>query len=163
MLFRSDCEQAARLQAAGLPAAAHVFCLPTIAPVYLALLQQLGRWMDLHVYALNPCEAYWFDVVDPRRLARMANQAARGRAEHLEVGHRLLAAWGQQAQAQLSGLVDACGDAVIDEGTYTPHPANTLLGRLHNSILSLTDLAPDRKSTRLNSSHSTLSRMPSSA
>ena len=132
-------EQAARLQAAGLPAAAHVFCLPTIAPVYLALLQQLGRWMDLHLYALNPCEAYWFDVVDRRRLAHLT---ARGKAEHLEVGHRLLAAWGQQAQAQLSGLVDTCGDAVIDEGTYTPHPAENLLGRLHNSILELTDLAP---------------------
>lgn len=134
-----DAGQAARLQAAGLPAAAHVFCLPTIAPVYLALLQQLGRWMDLHVYALNPCEAYWFDVVEPRRLAHLA---ARGRAQHAEVGHRLLAAWGQQTQAQLSGLVDVCGDAVIDEGSYTPHPADTLLGHLHNSILTLSDLAP---------------------
>jgi hypothetical protein len=36
---------------------------------HLALLQQLARWVDLHVYALNPCAEYWFDVVDPRRLA----------------------------------------------------------------------------------------------
>ena len=127
------------LRRAGLPPAAHVFCLPTIAPVYLALLQQLGRWMDLRLYALNPCEAYWFEVVDRRRLARLA---AAGRAAHHEVGHRLLAAWGQQAQAQLAGLVDACGDAVIDDDHYTPHPASTLLGALHNSILRLEDLAP---------------------
>jgi exodeoxyribonuclease V gamma subunit len=127
------------LRRAGLPAAAHVFCLPTIAPVYLALLQQLGRWMDLRIYALNPCEAYWFEVVDRRRLARLA---AAGRDAHHEVGHRLLAAWGQQAQAQLAGLVDACGDAVIDDDHYTPHPAPTLLGALHNSILRLEDLAP---------------------
>lgn len=127
------------LRRAGLPAAAHVFCLPTIAPVYLALLQQLGRWMDLRIYALNPCEAYWFEVVDRRRLARLV---AAGRADHHEVGHRLLAAWGQQAQAQLAALVDACGDAVIDDDHYTPHPAPTLLGALHNAILQLEDLAP---------------------
>lgn len=127
------------LRRAGLPAAAHVFCLPTIAPVYLALLQQLGRWMDLRIYALNPCEAYWFEVVDRRRLARLA---AAGRDAHHEVGHRLLAAWGQQAQAQLAGLVDACGDAVIDDDHYTPHPAPTLLAALHNAILRLEDLAP---------------------
>lgn len=127
------------LRRAGLPASAHVFCLPTIAPVYLALLQQLGRWMDLRLYALNPCEAYWFEVVDRRRLARLA---AAGRDAHHEVGHRLLAAWGQQAQAQLSGLVDACGDAVIDDDHYSAHPSDTLLGRLHNSILQLQDLAP---------------------
>jgi exodeoxyribonuclease V gamma subunit len=58
----------AALRAGGLPAEAHLFCLPTIAPVHLALLQQLARWVDLHVYSLNPCAEFWFDVVDPRRL-----------------------------------------------------------------------------------------------
>lgn len=124
---------------AGLPATAHVFCLPTIAPVHLALLQQLGRWIDLHVYALNPCQQYWFEVVDPRRLAHLA---ARGRAAHHEVGNRLLAGWGQQAQAQLSGLVDACGDAVIDDEHYTPHPGSHRLAALHNAVLDLHELAP---------------------
>ncbi|MBC7729825.1 MAG: exodeoxyribonuclease V subunit gamma, partial [Microbacteriaceae bacterium] len=123
----------------GLPAAAHLFCLPAIAPVHLALLQQLGRWIDLHVYALNPCRQYWFDVVDPRRLAHLA---ARGRAAHHEVGNRLLAGWGQQAQAQLSGLVDACGDAVIDDEHYTPHPGSSRLAALHNAILDLAELPP---------------------
>ncbi len=127
------------LQTAGLPPVAHLFCLPTIAPVYLALLQQLGRWMDLHVYAINPCQAYWFEVVDSRRLARLA---AAGRDGLHETGHRLLAAWGQQTQAQLASLVDACGDGVLDDDCYTPHPSDSLLGRLHNSILELEDLAP---------------------
>jgi len=129
----------ARLAQSGLPAAAHVFCLPSIAPVHLALLQQLARWVDLHVYALNPCAEYWFDVVDPRRLARLA---AAGRAQHLEVGHRLLAAWGQQTQAQLAALVDACGDGVVDDDHYTPHPGHSLLASLQNSILTLQDLPP---------------------
>ncbi len=129
----------ARLQQSGLPASAHVFCLPTIAPVHLALLQQLARWMDLHVYALNPCADYWFDVVDPRRLARLA---AAGKAQHLETGHRLLAAWGQQTQAQLAALVDACGDGVVDDDHFEPAPGTSLLATLQNSILMLQDPAP---------------------
>ena len=136
----------AAVAAAGLPAVAHVFCLPTIAPVHLALLQQLGRWIDLRVYALNPCQEYWFEVVDRRRLSHLA---ARGQAAHQEVGHRLLAGWGQQAQAQLAGLVDACGDAVVDDNHYTPYgtsgtpgAAGTLLTHLQNSVLAMTDLAP---------------------
>jgi exodeoxyribonuclease V gamma subunit len=128
-----------RLQQSGLPAAAHVFCLPTIAPVHLALMQQLARWTDLHVYALNPCAEYWFDVVDPRRLARLA---AAGKAQHLETGHRLLAAWGQQTQAQLAALVDACGDGVVDDDHFDPAPGTSLLATVQNAILTLQDLAP---------------------
>lgn len=124
----------ARLQQAGLPTTAHVFCLPTIAPVHLALLQQLARWVDLHIHAINPCAEFWFDVVDPRRLAWLA---ARGKAQHLEVGHPLLAAWGQQTQSQLAALVDACGDGVVDDTWMDPAPGRSLLAALQNSILTL--------------------------
>ena len=37
------------------------------------------------------------------------------------------------------------------------------LGRAHHRVLHFVNRHPDRKSTRLNSSHATLSRMPSSA
>ena len=124
----------ARLQQAGLPTTAHVFCLPTIAPVHLVLLQQLARWTDLHIHAINPCGEFWFDVVDPRRLAWLA---ARGKAQHLEVGHPLLAAWGQQTQAQLAALVDACGDGVVDDSLMEPAPGRSLLAAVQNSILTL--------------------------
>ncbi len=130
----------AALQQAGQPATAHVFCLPSIAPVHLALLQQLARWMDLHIYALNPCAEYWFDVVDPRRLARLAAAGRTPQLQHLEVGHRLLAAWGRQTQAQLAALVDACGDGVVDDDHFQPHPGHSLLARLQNSMLHLQDL-----------------------
>jgi len=127
------------LQALGLPARAHVFCLPTIAPVHLAMLAQLGQWMDLQVYAINPCQEYWFDVVDAKRLGRLARA---GRANHHDTGNRLLAAWGQQAQAQLATLVDTCGDAAIDDELFEPQPGTHLLAQLQNAMLGLTELAP---------------------
>lgn len=127
------------LRDAGLPADAHLFCLPTIAPVHLALLQQLARWVDLHVHAINPCAEFWFDVVEPRRLARLA---AAGKAQHAEVGHRLLAAWGRQTQAQLAALMDAGGEGVIDDDHYQPADGSSLLAAVQNSILTLQDLEP---------------------
>src|SRR5207244_3423745 len=85
-----------------LPSSAHVFCLPALPPVHLELLQRLGSHVDLHVYALNPCREFWFEVVDPRRLATLA---AHGGQQYHELGNRLLAAWGGQAKSQLGLLV----------------------------------------------------------
>jgi len=133
-------ERGAALVASGtLPAEVHVFCLPTTPPLHLALLQALAGCADVHVYALNPCREYWFDVVDRRRLAYLA---ALGRADHHEEGQRLLAAWGRQAQSQLGQLVDAGGDSAVDDAHFEAPPAATMLARLQRSILELQDLAP---------------------
>jgi exodeoxyribonuclease V gamma subunit len=135
-LRRIGAEQAA---AAGLPASAHVFALPAMPALHIARLQQLGRLIDVHVYVLNPCQDYWFELIDRRRLSHLA---ARGRDGHHEVGHRLLAAWGRQTQAHVDGLVDSCGEGATDDAQFEPSDAGTLLARLQNSILELVDLAP---------------------
>lgn len=122
-----------------LPPSVHVFSLPTMPPLHLGLLQSLARRIDVQVYALNPCQEYWFEVVDRRRLADLA---AQGKAEHHEVGHRLLAAWGQQTQSQLTLLVDAAGDAAVDDARFEANPGTRRLARLQNSILDMADLAP---------------------
>ena len=33
-------------------------------PLHIELLQQLGRVVDLHIYVINPCREYWFEVID---------------------------------------------------------------------------------------------------
>jgi exodeoxyribonuclease V gamma subunit len=124
---------------AGLPASAHLFCLPAIPPVYLDLLQRLGRHVELHLYALNPCREFWFEVVDRRRLAWLS---LRGEADYHEEGNRLLAAWGRPAQSHLGLLVDAAGDALVDDARFEPAGAPTLLGQLQDAILDLVELAP---------------------
>ena len=122
-----------------LPASAHVFALPTLPPVHLELLQRLGRHIDLHVYVLNPCQEFWFDVVEPRRLAYLA---ARGEAVYHEEGNRLLAAWGQQTKSALSLLVDAAAEGVVEDARFTPSGAGSVLGAVQDAILDLTELAP---------------------
>jgi exodeoxyribonuclease V gamma subunit len=146
--------------AAALPATAHVFCLPSIAPLYISLLRQLGRWIDLRLYVLNPCREYWFELVDRRRLAylarRQAGQAVKTRPtltpqpsnglaagaamQYHEEGHRLLASWGQQTQACIDLLFDGAEGAespAVDDDRFETPSGNSLLARLQRDLLDL--------------------------
>ncbi len=127
-------------QSAGLPPCVHVFALPAMAPLHRRLLQQLGRWIDVHLYVLNPCQEYWFDLVDRRRLSYLA---ARGRASALvEEGNRLLAAWGTQTQLHIDALVELCGDGALDDAEFVPAAGHGLLAQLQNAMLELRELDP---------------------
>ncbi|MEN9417181.1 MAG: hypothetical protein RI988_801 [Pseudomonadota bacterium] len=125
--------------ALGLPSCVHVFTPTALAPVQLQMLWALSRSASVHVYALNPCRAHWFDLVDPRRLAQLE---ARGQAGHHEVGHPLLARWGRQAQGTLGLLHELANDegALTQEHFVDPGCA-TLLERLQRSVLELEPLA----------------------
>jgi exodeoxyribonuclease V gamma subunit len=126
--------------ARSLPPYVHVFALPGMAPLHMQLLQQLSRWIDVHLYVLNPCQEYWFDLVDRRRLSYLA---ARGRASGLEEeGNRLLAAWGTQAQLQIESLVEMCGDGAVDDADFVPAAGHDLLAQLQNAMLELRQLEP---------------------
>jgi exodeoxyribonuclease V gamma subunit len=72
----------------------------------------------------------------------MSALAARGSAAHHEIGNPLLSAWGKQAQSQLSLLVEASGEAALDDAHYTPNPGRSLLAQVQNSVLDMTELAP---------------------
>jgi len=124
---------------AGLPRCAHVFALPGIAPLHLQLLQRMSEWMDLHLYVLNPCREYWFDLVDRRRLSHLA---ATGRAAAHEEGHRLLMSWGKATQAHVEDLVELLGEGDDDDALFEPAGGTSLLQRLQDSLLDLQPPGP---------------------
>lgn len=123
----------------GLPDAAHLFCLPSMPPLYIDMLRQLGRWIDLRLYVLNPCREFWFDIVDRRRLGYLE---ARGEADYHETGNPLLADWGQQTRAHIELVLDRSGDAPVDDGGFEERASGSLLARLQNTILNLDGIAP---------------------
>ncbi len=137
--FAAIRDGSAEAQASALPACAHVFCLPGIAPLYLRLLRELARWTELHVYMLNPCEAYWQEIVAPRRLAELR---VRRKADYHEVGNRLLAQWGAQTKAHLRLTLEAWEGAASEHSDYIPNFADTVLAHVQQAMLDLTDLAP---------------------
>ena len=83
------------------PESVSVFALPTMPPLHVALLRELSRWIDVRVYALNPCREFWFDIVTAAHAEALD---AAGRLDYQQVGHPLLAEWGRQTQAQLHML-----------------------------------------------------------
>lgn len=134
----ADAEPGA-LAAAAVPSAAHVFALPAMPPMHLRVLRELARHADIHLYVVNPCREYWFEIIPPRRLNHLA---ARGNDAAHEVGNRLLSGWGRQTQSHIDLLIDQCGDAANDDGAFAPSDGHSLLARLQNSILDLVELAP---------------------
>ncbi len=129
----------AALAAAGLPESAHVFCLPSLPPLYLDMLRQLSRVTRLQLYVLNPCQEYWFEVVDRKRLSWLE---AKGKAEHHEVGNSLLAAWGKQTQAHIDLLYSGESEIEETESAFAPSGRETLLGRIQDAILALEEVQP---------------------
>ncbi|ROR32557.1 exodeoxyribonuclease V subunit gamma [Inmirania thermothiophila] len=116
----------------GLPPRLDLFALPALSPGYLDLLEGLARHIPVALYVLDPCRAYWGDVVPERLLAR---RAAEGRPlPHAESGHPLLASLGQQVQAFLDAL---WARDVHDEDHFEAPSEATLLGRIQRDILDL--------------------------
>ncbi|MGG1944116.1 exodeoxyribonuclease V subunit gamma [Trinickia sp. NRRL B-1857] len=120
---------------AGWPRVVSVFALPTIAPLYIALLRELSRWIDVRMYVLNPCRQFWFDIVTEKRA--LALEAADTLDFH-EVGHPLLAEWGRQTQAQLHLLHELTEGAASSEATrFARNESEHWLARVQNAMLDL--------------------------
>ncbi|MBL8481960.1 MAG: exodeoxyribonuclease V subunit gamma, partial [Rhodocyclaceae bacterium] len=145
--------------AAQLPRSAAVFALPALPPAHLHLLGRLGRHIDIRLYMHNPCQEYWFDLVDRSRLTWLQ---ARGRADYHETGHSLLAAWGKQSKSCL-GLVlsEDIAQALDQDSRFVALTGTHRLARLHNAILDLAEPAPgsqpaaaDDRSVELHVCHS---------
>lgn len=143
---------------AAAPQIIHVFGLPTIAPVHLEALRELGKRIDIQLYLLNPCQEYWFDIVAPRRLRYLALQ---GSLQHHDVGNRLLATWGRQTQAQIDLVFETDAAATVDDSGFVENQHTCLLAQVQNAILDLVDLAPasivlaaDDRSIEIHSCHS---------
>ena len=137
-LRRVTAMSADELAAVGLPATVHVFALPALPPLYLDLLRELARVVDVRLYVLNPCREFWFDIVDARRLSWLAAQQ---KDMFFDTGNGLLAAWGKQTRAHI-GLLFEGEHAVEEDAAFAPHPGRHLLARLHNAILDLEELPP---------------------
>lgn len=160
--FFREVEQRGLSAGHGLPATAHVFCLPTLPPLYLDILRRLSHWMDVRLYVLNPCEEHWFEIVDPKRLSWLAARHGQRQTFH-EVGNSLLATWGKQAQAHLDLLFSDEGQINEDGSLFIAHEPEppSLLQHIQDAVLTMTDpepgswtLAEDDRSLEIHVCHS---------
>lgn len=161
-LFYQALENGGEKAASLLDSRIHLFCEPSIAPQYIDMLEQLGRHIDIELYVLNPSREYWFDIVDSKRLAYLANTQ---KDLYHETGNALLASWGKQTKASLESLHDRL-NAIDEENDGFMSNAElgrpeTVLSQLQDAILELRELEPsslahlgDDGSVRIHVAHS---------
>jgi len=155
---------------ADLPPRLSVFGLSSLPPIYLQLLAGLARQQEVHLYLLNPSQAYWSHIRSQRTIVRAAERAGQSpealAAElHLEPGHPLLAAWGQQGRELQLVIEREIDYADSDDRFVDPLAAadDHLLTRLQSDILHLrqrpgpeapvVELAPDDDSIEIHVCH----------
>ncbi|MFD2449003.1 exodeoxyribonuclease V subunit gamma [Vogesella fluminis] len=119
----------ARLRPEHLPQRVSVFGIATLAPMYLALLLRMAELTEVNVFLLNPCEAYWGDIVDARGQLKLF-----ARGESADGGHPLLASLGQQGRDFFDDIAAGVPDA---ESMFLPPAGDSLLARLQRDILQL--------------------------
>ncbi|MBV8681030.1 MAG: exodeoxyribonuclease V subunit gamma [Aquitalea sp.] len=121
----------AALRPEHLPERITLFGIASLAPMYLALIKRLAELTDVCLFTLNPCEAYWGDIVDTRRKLKLREKGDLFATE----GHPLLASLGKQGR-DFFELIAA--DAELDARPLFAEPAgDTLLARLQRDILQL--------------------------
>jgi len=125
-----------------LPERVAIVGLSALPPLYLDLLAELARFIDVHLLLLNPCQEYWGDIRAERDLARLGEDID-PEAEYLTAGHPLLASLGKQGRdfidllqgyprVEWDGFVEPAGDDLLhhlqadilhlrERGTYE-HP-----------------------------------------
>ncbi len=149
--FHGHCE-AGLLTTEGLPSCVSAFGLSTLAPAYLGVLARLAERLDVHLFLLNPSDAYWGDIEDERMLARRRarwrKQGLSDASAYYAPGHPLLASWGRQVREFFDLLLDWNAD---DHPHFQVPAADSLLGRLQADMLQLDSEAPAAPLERDNS------------
>ncbi|WP_293765705.1 exodeoxyribonuclease V subunit gamma [uncultured Aquitalea sp.] len=120
-----------QLRAEHLPERITLFGIASLAPMYLALVKRLAELTDVCLFTLNPCEAYWGDIVDARRKLKLQQKGDLFATE----GHPLLASLGKQGRDFFELIAeDGDMDAVP---LFEPPQGDSLLSRLQREILQL--------------------------
>jgi len=81
------------------------FGLNTMAPMWLEFINALSEHVEVHFFHLNPCFAYWGDIVSEKQaLARIKQWSEKLNDQQHFVGNPLLASLGQQGREFLAML-----------------------------------------------------------
>ncbi|WP_066077755.1 exodeoxyribonuclease V subunit gamma [Bergeriella denitrificans] len=119
------------LSAERLPERFFVFGISTMAPMYLQLLQKLAEHCEVFVFALNPSEQYWGNVVEAAQILKSG-----GEPDLSQSGHPLLASLGKQGRDFFDFLSEIELETQVFEQPETRAP-ESLLHRLQYDIQTL--------------------------
>ena len=117
-----------------------VFGINSLPPAYLEVLAAVAEHIDVHLFTLNPCLAFWEDITDPKTLARLRQRwQSQGKpdvSEMYEVGNSLLASMGKQGR-DFQRLIHQEQYAIEDHDCTVYLDEGNLLESIQSDILQL--------------------------
>ena len=116
-----------------LPARVSFFGISELSPGYLRLLHASARYMDIHVFVMNPCEQYWGDIESEKHKLEADDELE----PYLEIGNPLLASLGRQGRDFIDLLAQE--DRTQEQTHFVQPEAETLLAQIQRDILNLVD------------------------
>lgn len=127
----------------GLPEQIHLFGISALAPNQLLIFESLAKYMDVHLYLLNPTEHYWGDVLDEKTAASWRLKFGEQRSsicdldpdDYLLIGNPLLASWGKLGRDYLELLLQSQGQWF--DYFQASHAPNNLLSAVQHDIFEL--------------------------
>jgi exodeoxyribonuclease V gamma subunit len=143
-----------------LPFRVSIFGLSTLPRFYLELLEVLARYIEVHLFVMEPTPHWWQDIVSRREEGNILKKQPNRSAEdlHLERGNTLLASMGKLGRDFL-GFVAELDAAVYGEKFIEPR-GNRMLSSIQVDIFNLRDsaqkapIAANDRSVQLHSCHS---------
>lgn len=153
-----------KLLARQFPSRISIFGMPTLPLFHLEVFFALSRYIQIHLFMVNPSQEYWGDVVSPKMVAKIRARGQSSRssrsADYFEVGNPLLSSMGRLGQRFLEMLLDR--NSYQDHSHYKDPGQKTLLTSIQSDILNLRDpisqgirrsLSTEDMSLRIHSCH----------
>ncbi len=131
----------------GLPSRICVFGIPAMPAFHFDVLAAVSRFVDVHLFFLNPSEKYWGDIRNNREQIRERRRAGEDLDPehdlHLDTGNALLASLGRQGR-DFHRMVVSSTEGASDDRFEAP-VGDTLLARIQSDIFQLVNRGAEAK------------------
>jgi exodeoxyribonuclease V gamma subunit len=129
---------------AGLPERISIFGISALPRFHTEILSALSRFMEIHLFLMNPCREYWGDILSEREMGRRLEGAGTGLSApdllHLEQGNGLLASMGKLGRDFLERVTELGWE---ETAAFEDPGDKTLLRALQSDILYLREGSPE--------------------
>jgi exodeoxyribonuclease V gamma subunit len=118
-----------------LPSRIFLFGISSLPPYHLAVLANLAQYIDLHLFIMNPCREFWFDIIADRDIAKISRESISPEESlHLDKGNSLLSSMGHLGRDFLTMVQELdCEDIDI----FHDPGSESLLSCIQQDILYL--------------------------
>jgi len=119
-----------------LPSRLSIFGISSLPPIYIEILNQLSRYIEINILLMNPCEIYWGDILNDYELAhqRLKQAHTDDNDLHLAPSNAILASLGRLGRDFLE-LLDPYD--LPNMSAFKANQDTHLLAHIQNDILNL--------------------------